>query len=623
MLTHPVLMFWSLLLPSLATDSLTLVAPNDNRRPAGRLRNGVLTLEIEATMGTWQAEGSGGPRLDVEVFAERGRAPQAPGPLIRVPAGSELRITLRNRLNRPVLIRGLYDRSADRPDSVDLAPGAVRAVSFRATTPGTYYYWGRTVGDGNGIGRTDDSQLLGAFIVDPPSGSIPDRILFLHAWVHPSDTGLPVGRRREILAINGKSWPTTERFAFTVGETVRWRVINGNTRIHPMHLHGFYFRVTASGTATRDRLYSTAQQRQVVTELMAAGTTMTMSWVPTRPGNWLFHCHLIGHIAPAIRNHYSELGGAPRGTEHHDTVTSHAYDGMAGLVIGIHVKPRGNVAKAAAEPGSRALRLFAQKRPRYLEEAAGYGFVLQEGASPPAPDSVRIPGSPIVLQRDEPVDITLVNRTDELVSVHWHGIEVDSYYDGVADWSGSPGRTAPRIAPGDSFVVRLKPDRAGTFIYHTHQDESAQLSSGLYGPLIVLAPNEVRDSVTDRVFLIGRGGPSPGAPVLLNGTTAPQPLNWTVGVTYRMRFINITANDVEEVVLSRDSTVQQWHPFAKDGAELPSEQAVARPSSLRMGPGETYDFEFTPGTTTDLTLAIVVRSRRGILGTIQLPIYVR
>ena len=264
-----------------------------------------------------------------------------------------------------------------------------------------------------------------------------------------------------------------------------------------------------------------------------------------------------------------------------------------------------------------------QKRPRYLGQAAGYGYVLQEGASPPAPDSIRIPGSPIVLRRDEPVDITLVNRTDELVSVHWHGIEVDSYYDGVADWSGSPGHTAPRIAPGDSFVVRLKPDRAGTFIYHTHQDESVQLSSGLYGPLIVLAPDEVRDSVTDRVFLIGRGGPRPDAPVLLNGTTAPQPLHWTVGVTYRLRFINITANDVEEVALSRDSTVQQWRLFAKDGADLPSEQAVAQLSRLRMGPGETYDFEFMPGTATDLTLAIVVRSRRGILGAIQLPIYVR
>lgn len=349
---------------------------------------------------------------------------------------------------------------------------------------------------------------------------------------------------------------------------------------------------------------------------------MTMSWVPTRPGNWLFHCHLIAHIAPQIRGRYKYLGATSRSGNHSAVATSHAYQGMAGLVIGIEVQQRGDVAAAPAEPPARAMRLFAHKRPRYLGEATGYGFVLQQGASP-ASDSIRIPGSPIVLQRDEPVEITLVNRTDELVSVHWHGIELDSYYDGVADWSGSPGHTAPRIAPGDSFLVRLKPDRAGTFIYHTHQDEGVQLSSGLYGPLVVLAPGAVYDSVTDRVFLIGRGGPDPNAPVLLNGTTNPEPLSWTVGVTYRLRFINITANDVEEVTLARDSTVQQWRPFAKDGADLPPLQAVARPSRVRMGPGETYDFEFTPSTATDLILTTVVRGRTRIIGLIRLPIRVR
>jgi FtsP/CotA-like multicopper oxidase with cupredoxin domain len=374
-------------------------------------------------------------------------------------------------------------------DSVALAPGEAREVRLRANTPGTYYYWGRTIGPGNGVGRLDDSQLSGAFVVDPAGSPGRDRILYLTAWVHPADTGLAVGERREVLAINGLSWPETERFAFQVGDSVRWRVINGNTRIHPMHLHGFYFNVKSRGTATRDTLYGPAEQRRAVTEFMAAGSTMTMSWVPTRPGNWLFHCHLIAHIGPAIRKHYPQLGASSASSHAPDAAGSrnHAYDGMAGLVTGITVTARTKPAYPHA-PASRSLRLFVQKRAHYLGDAPGYGFILQEGSIPPAPDSVRIPGSPIVLVRGEPVEITLVNRTDELVSVHWHGIEVESYYDGVADWSGEAGHTAPRIAPGDSFVVRLNPDRAGTFIYHTHQDEGMQLSSGLYGPFIVLAP---------------------------------------------------------------------------------------------------------------------------------------
>src|SRR5262249_48179423 len=180
-----------------------------------------------------------------------------------------------------------------------------------------------------------------------------------------------------------------------------------------------------------------------------------------------------------------------------------------------------------------------------------------------------------------------------------------------ADWSGSPGHTAPRVAPGDSFVVFLNPDRAGTFIYHTHQDESVQLSSGLYGPLIVLPPGAVYDSSTDHVLLIGRGGASPDAPALLNGQTSAAPMEWSAGTTQRLRFINITANDLEEVTLLQDSTVQEWRLFAKDGAEVSPEQATLRPARLRMGPGETYDFEVTPRAPADLALLAVVRGRRG------------
>ena len=48
---------------------------------------------------------------------------------------------------------------------------------------------------------------------------------------------------RNALAINGRSWPYTERIEATVGDSVRWRVINATARPHPMHLHGFYFRI--------------------------------------------------------------------------------------------------------------------------------------------------------------------------------------------------------------------------------------------------------------------------------------------------------------------------------------------------------------------------------------------
>ena len=497
-------------------------------------------------------------------------------------------------------------------------------MRFRASTPGTYFYWGRTVGDrpAKEPGLTDDSQLLGALIVDPPSARALDRIMVVTTWIHPADTALPLGRRRETHAINGLAWPHTERLSYALGDSVRWRVINGSALNHPMHLHGFYFQVDSRGTWAADTIYAPQERRLAVTEFMQPGTTMALRWSPTRPGNWLFHCHLIAHISP--------LGRLQPGVPHlhrAGSVPNHALDEMAGLVMGIRVTGRLRGFDAIRPPPPpRGRRLFAQQRPNYFGSAPGYGFVLQEGSTPPAPDSIRIPGTPIVLRRGEPVAVAVVNRTDGFVTVHWHGIELDSYYDGVGDWSGGPDAagTAAPIAPGDSFVVRFTPQRAGTFIYHTHQDESQQLASGLYGPLVVLPPAPAtRDTTTDLVFLVGRGGPGLQAPPLLNGSTAPAALDWKVGTTYRLRLINITPNDREHVVLRADSAVQEWRAFAKDGADLPVQQASVRRADQFLGAGETYDFEFTPTAARDLSLAATILSRGREIGMLRVLIRVR
>ncbi|HXE84225.1 MAG TPA: multicopper oxidase domain-containing protein [Gemmatimonadales bacterium] len=604
------------LIVALASDSSARVIPNDNRHTAGQLKNGVLAVQIDASTARWFPEGTDGPNVVIAAFGERGKKLQIPGPLIRVPVGTEVRVTLRNRLAQPMLVRGLYDRSANS-DSIDIAPGAEREVRFRAMTPGTYFYWGRTAGDRIGFGPSGDSQLKGAIVVDPP-GAPRDRLLVISGWTHPEDTALTVGERRELLAINGLSWPHTERFTFNVGDTVRWRVLNLSTRVHPMHLHGFYFTVDSRGTAARDTIYPLALQRRAVTEYMTRATTMTMTWVPTRPGNWLFHCHLIAHISPLVRKQMASTAARHDGSH----AANHAFESMAGLVAGIEVKQRGPII-ADDTIARRRLRLFVQKRPRYFGTGAGYGFIVQGDSAEPARDSIRIPGTPIVLERGVPVAITVLNRTDELVSVHWHGIEVQSYFDGVADWSGRPGHTAPKIAPGDSFVVRLNPDRAGTFIYHTHQDEGVQLSSGLYGPFIVVEPGQTVDSATDHVFLIGRGGAAPSAAVLLNGAPAATAVEWRAGTTHRLRFINITPNDAADVTLLRDSTAQHWRLFAKDGADVAPAQTADRPARVTMGPGETYDFDITPNDSTDLTLQMIVRGRVGPIGTIRLPIRIR
>lgn len=228
---------------------------------------------------------------------------------------------------------------------------------------------------------------------------------------------IPQPVEQAVFAINGLSWPHTERLNHTVGDTVRWRVINSSNPPHPMHLHGFYFDVTSRGNAVRDTTYTPRQRRRAVTEFMSAGTTAAFTWVPTRGGNWLFHCHSITHIDPKLRLASRHGSSAHAG--------NHAEEGMSGLVMGLLVSPaKGGVAMAPDPVARRNLRLFVNQRERVFGKNPGYSFVLQDGVNAPALDSVQFPSSTVVVTKDEPTAITVVNRTKAPVSVHWHGIEL-------------------------------------------------------------------------------------------------------------------------------------------------------------------------------------------------------
>jgi manganese oxidase len=205
-------------------------------------------------------------------------------------------------------------------------------------------------------------------------------------------------------------------------------------------------------------------------------------------------------------------------------------------------------------------------------------------------------GPTIVLHRDEATEITVVNRLATPTAIHWHGIELESYYDGVVDLGGDARQVTPRIEPGASFVARMTPPRAGTFIYHTHWHDMDQLTKGLYGALIVLEPGEKYDAEHDRVFVVSRGGTDIFySPMLVNGTEHPVASELRAGERYRLRLINITpADDGTQIVLAEAGKAVVWTPVAKDGAELPMRYRKDCEAKLKFGAGETYDFAFRP-----------------------------
>jgi manganese oxidase len=189
--------------------------------------------------------------------------------------------------------------------------------------------------------------------------------------------------------------------------------------------------------------------------------------------------------------------------------------------------------------------------------------------------------------------------------VHWHGMELESYYDGVADWGVHGNRITPMINPGASFRVRFTPPRAGTFMYHTHLHDQEQLSGGLYGPLIVVEPGAKFDPEHDHVVVLSRGGPRPTeGRVLFNGGVKPPTLHWRTGQRYRLRFINIAAFDGIGVALRAPEKQLQWRAIARDGADLPPEQALMQDAHQSTLPGETSDFEYQPTEAGNLQLEV-------------------
>ncbi len=92
-----------------------------------------------------------------------------------------------------------------------------------------------------------------------------------------------------------------------------------------------------------------------------------------------------------------------------------------------------------------------------------------------------IPGPVLEFNEGDLAVINVTNKMDEETSVHWHGLILPNFYDGV------PYLTTPPIKPGTTFQYRIPVNQSGTFWYHSHT--MLQEQKGLYGA-IVIQPKE-------------------------------------------------------------------------------------------------------------------------------------
>ena len=93
----------------------------------------------------------------------------------------------------------------------------------------------------------------------------------------------------------------------------------------------------------------------------------------------------------------------------------------------------------------------------------------------------QIPGPTLRFKEGDYAVIYVKNELDEETSVHWHGLILPNFFDGV------PYLTTPPIEPGHTQKYEFPLVHNGTYWYHSHTGLQEQL--GVYGS-IVIEPKE-------------------------------------------------------------------------------------------------------------------------------------
>ena len=385
--------------------ALDLIAANDNRQSAGKIADGVLTVNLVAGRGEWRPEVLDGPVLAVAAFGGEGGDLMIPGPLIRAAEDTDIVVRVHNTLPDEIVVHGFLTRPSTQETPWRVPAGETGEIRFKTGEPGTYHYWATTSDCENSVARAHGRRQPVRWRAHRRRGERHRaRSRLRHDRVgrqpHPHRRVGDAGRSTRVR--HQRSLVAAHR---TAGRT-RWRA-RAMAHREP-HASGsphaparLLFRCTGRRDGIRRDRIPAADIRKVVTENMAIGGTMQMAWTPERPGNWLLHCHLIAHVTPALRFWMTE---PPKASDHVSHGSHDPASAMAGLVMGIRVT--GDVSHAAGASGTvapaRQLTMAMRKKSGYWQPEDAYGFALTSGENVDASHGPAVPGPLLVLRRDSP-----------------------------------------------------------------------------------------------------------------------------------------------------------------------------------------------------------------------------
>lgn len=88
-----------------------------------------------------------------------------------------------------------------------------------------------------------------------------------------------------------------------------------------------------------------------------------------------------------------------------------------------------------------------------------------------------IPGPLLEFTEGDLAIINVINKMNVETSIHWHGLILPNFFDGV------PYLTTPPIKPNSTFQYRIPINQSGTYWYHSHT--MLQEQKGVFGSIVI------------------------------------------------------------------------------------------------------------------------------------------
>lgn len=265
-----------------------------------------------------------------------------------------------------------------------------------------------------------------------------------------------------------------------------------------------------------------------------------------------------------------------------DVEQPEGWDDDFALVEPVDMNPDPNILEIELESKLAELELI----PGYKTPAWTYGGT--------------IPGPLIRAKVGDRVIVHFKNSLPEATSIHWHGVRVKNGMDGV------PGVTQPPVEAGGEFLYDFVVHDAGTFWYHPHINSAAQVGWGMYGPIVVVDPNDPKELGDDLILMmsdisleedgqfqpVDSGGKfgdlfgREGTVLLVNGKVMPT-LKVRAGKQQRWRVINAARARYYSMRV-RD------HKLVRIGGDNGLAERPETVNHVVVTPGERADIVFTP-----------------------------